>query len=472
MPMDITQGGLNWSASIDIKDFQISIKRMESQLSALAVQSKESASIMDQALKKTALAVGGYLSLSSGTQFIKDMVRVRGEFQQLQISFETMLGSKEKADKLFKEAVDLAAQTPLELKDVATATKQLLAYGFQATNVVDTVRMLGDVASATGTPLQDIAYLYGTLQSQGRAYAMDIRQFAGRGIPIIGELAKQFGVSAEQVNQLVEAGKVGFPEVERAFKSLTSEWGIFNNMLQAQAGTITGQIAKLSDAWDLMLNDIGKSQEGFISDVIATLSAGVENYQEIIGVIKNLIVAYGSYKAAVIAATVVQSFQTQAVKGYTFAETLRYRALLLSEGAMRLFNTTLAGGGLGIMAAFSAGVFALTAILSLLKKSAFEATSTVELLGDAQKDANEKFTDQSAQIKSYVATLNNQVLSEKARLDAYNKLKEIAPEIIGSLDFQKSKTTDLTDATNVYIATLRQQINLEGKRDAYVKAVK
>jgi tape measure domain-containing protein len=472
MAVDISGGGLNWTASIDNKQFTASIKQMETQMASFAKQGVDMTSQIDATVKKTAVAIGSYLSLTSGTQFVSDMLRVRGEFQQLQVSFETMLQSKAKADALFQEAVNLAAKTPLELKDVGTATKQLLAYGFQADNVIDTVRMLGDVASATGTPLQDISYLYGTLQSQGRAYAMDIRQFAGRGIPIIGELAKQFGVSAEQVNQLVEAGKVGFPEVERAFKSLTSAGGIFNNMMEAQSGTIMGQIAKLSDAWNLMLNDIGKGQEGFISDVIETLTTGVENYQEIIDVLKTLVAGYGSYKAAVIAATVVQSFQTQAVKGYTIAETLRYRALLLSEGAMRLFNKSMIGGGLGVMAAFSAGVAALTIAMRFLQKEAFEATSSIELLGEAQKDANSKFADQSSAIKSYVAVLSNQVLSEKARLDAYKNLKEIAPDIIGGLDFQRAKTTDLTDATNAYIAVLRQQINLESKRDAYAKAVK
>ncbi len=468
MAVDISQNGLQWEASIDLTRFEQQFRDIQTRLGQLANTSNNAASQIDAFTRRAASAIGAYISLAAGQQFAADIVRVRGEFQQLQIAFETMLQSKSRADQLFKEAVTLAAQTPLELKDVAGATKQLLAYGASVDNVVDEVKMLGDVAAGVGQPLQEITYLYGTLRSQGRAYAMDIRQFAGRGIPIIGELAKQFGVSATEVNKLVEAGKVGFPEIEKAFKSLTSSGGIFNNMLEAQSRSITGQIAKLSDAWDLMLNDIGKSQEGFIGDVINTLAAGIENYQTILDTIKAVITVYGTYKAAVIATVAVQTIHNNMVKGYTILEQLRLRAMILSEAAMKVLNRTMLSNP---AVAVATGIAALTAAFLLLRKETADVVTSVKYLSDAQRDANAEFTKQSGQINRYVEILNSQVVSERSRLNAYNELKKLAPQIIGDLDFQRAKTADLTSQTETYIATLRQQILLEKQREVYQKAV-
>lgn len=462
MSVDISQGGLQWNASIDLTNFDRQYRELQTRLGQLAATSNNATNQVDVFTRRAASALGTYMSLTAGKQFAGDIIRVRGEFQQLQIAFETMLQSKSKADALFKEAVSLAATTPLELKDVAGATKQLMAYGQSAEDVIDTVRMIGDVASGTGQPLQELTYLYGTLRSQGRAYAMDIRQFAGRGIPIIGELAKQFGVSAAEVNKLVEAGKVGFPQIEQAFKSLTSEGGIFNNMLEAQSKSITGQIAKLSDAWDLMLNDIGTSQEGFITDVISTLSAGIENYQTILDVIKGLVAVYGTYKAAVIATVAIQAIQNNMVKGYTVLEQLRLRAMILSEAAMRVLNKTML---LNPAVAVVTGLAAITAAFLLLRKETAGVVTAMDATAAATKRTNEAFTGKKSEVLAYVEVLKNANTSEAERLKIYNKLKEIDPAIVDGLNSKSISYDKLTANVNTYLEALRNQYRLEANQE-------
>ena len=188
-------------------------------------------------------AIGGAAALKS---FVSEMMNVRGEFQQLEIAFGTMLKSKEKADKLMAELVDIAAKTPFDLQGVASSAKQMLAYGSSAESVGKELVMLGNVAAGVGAQLGDIAYLYGTLRTQGRAYAVDIRQFAGRGIPIYEELAKVMGVTKDEVSDLVSQGKVGFKEVEQAFQNMTKEGGMYFNLMQEQSKSLTGQISNLA----------------------------------------------------------------------------------------------------------------------------------------------------------------------------------------------------------------------------------
>ena len=208
------------------------------------------------------------------------------------------------------ELVDIAAKTPFDLQGVASSAKQMIAYGSSAENVGDELVMLGNVAAGVGSQLSEIAYLYGTLRTQGRAYAVDIRQFAGRGIPIYEELAKVLGVTKDEVSGLVKEGKVGFKEVEQAFKNMTSESGIYYNLMQEQSKSLTGQLSNLGDAWDTMLNEIGKDTQGIASAGISGLKGLIENYETVGKILIGLIATYGTYKTALIVVRIAQDTLT------------------------------------------------------------------------------------------------------------------------------------------------------------------
>lgn len=196
--------------------------------------------------KVAAAAVGAAFAAAAGA-VIKTGIQYNSSIEQTTISLGTMLGSQEKATKLIREMTEFAARTPFEFEGLAEATKQLVAYGFGAEDIIPTMTRLGDVSAALGIPINDIAYLYGTARVQGRLFMQDINQMTNRGIPIIGELAKQFGVSEAEVRKLVEAGKVGFPEVEKAFKALTDEGGKFGGLMEAQSKSFAGQWSTIKD---------------------------------------------------------------------------------------------------------------------------------------------------------------------------------------------------------------------------------
>lgn len=212
-----------------------------------------------------------------------------GRAEQFQTSLTTMLhGNAGVADALNNQLKQFAIETPFELTEIQEGTKMMIAYGSQAGDVVEEMRMLGDISAGVGSSLSEVAYLYGTLRTQGRAFSKDIYQFTGRGIPIIKELAKQFGVADSEVMKLVEDGKVGFKEVEKAMRSLTDEGGQFHNMMAAQSKTLLGQVSNLSDAWEQLQVSIGESQQGilkgtvkFATDMVNALrqSVDLKNFQ-------------------------------------------------------------------------------------------------------------------------------------------------------------------------------------------------
>ena len=270
--------------------------------------------------------MGVAFTLDTAKNLIGQIVNIRGEFQKLETAFGVLLQSKEKASAMMREAVELAGTTPFSLQDVASGSKQLLAYGFEAKDITGTLRMLGDVAAGLGLPLERLTYLYGTTLTQGRLMSRDLMQFTTSGIPLLQELADQFGVTTKEVQALVEEGRVGFPEVQKAFESMTGAGGKFHGMMEEMSKTVTGQVEKLKDAIDVMFNEIGKSQEGVIYRAIDGASSLVENYKAVGSALADIVVAYGAYKGAMM----VMEAGRQVVQGAQYAEEAKQLQDLLS----------------------------------------------------------------------------------------------------------------------------------------------
>lgn len=213
---------------------------------------------------------------SAVVDFGRDSLRAFGKQEQFLTSLKTMFhGNAVEAEVLNDKLKQFAATTPFELTEIQDATKMMIAYGSTSTGVTDELRMLGDVSSGVGSSLSEIGYLYGTLRTQGQATWMDIRQFAGRGVPIIQALAKQFKVTDDQVKKLVEDGKVGFKDVEGAFKDMTKSGGQFFGMMENQSKTLDGQISNMSDAFEQLKVNVGSSFADMAKDVIASITGMV-----------------------------------------------------------------------------------------------------------------------------------------------------------------------------------------------------
>jgi len=213
--------------------------------------------------------IAGTFAIGSIVSFGKAVFQSLDNFQKFHASIKTMLHGNEQAAKALEmQLMNLAKTTPFQLTEVQDASKQLLAYGFKAGDVVDTMRTLGDVSAGIGAPLGDIAYLYGTLKTSGRVTLMDLRQFAGRGIPIYEVLAKRLNTTTNAINKMVHDGKLGFKDIEGAFKDMTREGGQFFNLMADQSKTVGGRWSNLSDTWEQIKVNIGVSQSGIISSTI------------------------------------------------------------------------------------------------------------------------------------------------------------------------------------------------------------
>ena len=398
------------------KDVEAIKKQFEQMTNKAIEEGKKQANVW-QTLLKGATA---YFTLQGAQSFISQMVAVRSQFQQLEISFGTMLKSKEKANALMAQMTDLAAKTPFGLQEISEGAKRLLAFQVPAEEVTETLRRMGDVASGLGVPMGQLIHVYGQVKAQGKLMTNDLYQFMNAGIPIIAELSKVVGKSETEIKDMVSAGKIGFTEIQAVIKNMTNEGGLFYNLMAEQSKSLGGQISNLRDNFDQMLNEIGKSSEGLVSGAIKGVSFLVENYETIGKLIAGLIVSYGTYRAALIATAAVQQVVAARTAGMTVAEMAHYTWLVLVEKAQKLLNLTMLANPYALAAAALVG---LAVALWSLKDSTDANTEATERHNQLRKEQADAIDEEKNRISNLISTIQDETKSWNERNKAFLALR-------------------------------------------------
>lgn len=429
---------------------RLSVRKLKDEQS---LYQKETQKVVDSnnqmavSFQKTLAAIGGTAMLK---KFVSDVVKVRGEMQQIEVSLSTLLQNKEKADTLMSQIVKTAAETPFSVTELATGSKQLVAYGFQAEEVNDTLVRLGNIASGLGLPLERLTYLYGTTMTQGRLYARDLMQFTTSGIPMLQGLADMYGKSTDEVNKMVSAGKIGFPEVKKVIENLTDEGGKFFNLMQEQSKTLTGKISNLGDSWDEMLNKIGQSNEGILNGSLDTAKYLVEHYEAVGKVLIGLISTFGVYKAATIAYyTISKTYGVYdiATKELQFVATMKNIAATKALAVQQaILNKTALANPYVLVATLVVGA---AAAMWALHDSTTAAEKAQRKFNDEQEKFNKQQEDRKRKIESLIRTIQDETETEYARIEAYEELQRYSPALAAAYSREELATLELAKSQKV-----------------------
>lgn len=405
------------------------------------------------------IAIGGW----SIGKFVNQMMQVRGQFQQTEMAFKTMLQSEEKADALMKQLIRTAAVTPFGVEDVTEGAKQLLAFNVAAEDVNKTLIGLGDVAAGMGLNLKDLVMLYGTTIAKGKMDTMDLYQFLNRGIPIADEIAKVMGLDVtnaiKEVQKQIKAGKVTSDIFIQAMQSMTAEGSKFGGLMEAQSKTITGQISNIEDAIEQMFNELGKSQEGVINTGLGVVSTLVENWETVGKVVMTVVAAYGAYKAAVIVLTAIE--KTRIAIGTAQAFLSLTKEVTSAKDAMLLFNMATSANPLGLLL----GTLVAAATLFIaFGDSAKDASTMTDKFGEDAKKATSRVNSLLSVIDTLGEKTNDQAKKSKVYKDAVNELASIYSEYGIQISKIKEDESNLVDVKNEEIQKskeLVEQIKLE-----------
>ena len=452
--MDQETGRLYFDVLLNDESLQQGLQRSRESFRSLGETANAELQSMDGFMAKAAQTAAGLFAADKLKDFASAIATVRGEYQQLEIAFETMLGSKSQADALMAQLIDTAATTPFEMKEIAESSKMLLAYGMAADEVNGTLIRLGDIAAGLSIPIKDLAFLYGTTMVQGRLYTQDLNQFLGRGIPLADELAKQFGKNKSEVKKLVEEGKIGFPEVQKAIEALTNEGSKFGGLMEAQSKTIKGQLSNIEDAWEQMINEIWRSQEENISGALDITGKLIENWRTVGKVVLTAAAAIGSYKAAVVTLAAIRKVSDTA----TVLNTGQHlRSVLTLEQQAKLSKMKLSTSSLAYAKAVQTEVHA-----ELQKQKALVQTTQIEVQAAEKEIAFATMREKKA--AEAVAAKRSQVgaamMSGNAkRLEAATTALSTAQERLNTAEKAKNTAIQSLSSKQATLNTAAKRVN-------------
>lgn len=406
-------------------------------------------------------------SVSQIRGYISQIAKVRGEFELQQRSLEAILQNKTEADAIFNKTVALAVQSPFQIKDLISYTKQLAAYRIESDKLYDTTKRLADVSAGLGVDMQRLILAYGQVKAAAYLRGTEVRQFTEAGINLYGELQAYFkevkgeAYTTAQIVDMISKRMVTFEDVEAIFRRITDQGGIFYNMQAIQAETLQGKIANLKDSIDVMLNDIGKANEGAFKGTIDFANTLIRNWESVANVGKAIIAVFALVKL------------NSMMMGRTMTEVfLRFSKFQkISSAAKGIDVLSLAFKNVGIAAA-SAGrmiTMAFKANAGLLGITAGVAAvySLLQWISDYRKEL-QKVAVESGKLKRQLNDINNS-FEEADKLDggfgveAKEKALERLKKLVADANLKVEITVEESKDVDAYFSKLKS------KYEEYVK---
>ena len=277
--------------------------RMSSEAKA---SGSEVSGMFKEVVKQTAAFAGLSLGAAGLKTFATSIVNVRKEMQSLHTSFSVLLGDQAKADAMFGELKEMAATTPLMLKDYASAAQTMLGFNIEAEKVIPMLKAIGDISMGDAQRFQSLSLAFSQMSATGKLMGQDLLQMINAGFNPLTEISRKTGKSIAELKEEMSAGAISAEMVADAFMSATQKGGMFYGMQEKQGKDLKGQFNALQGAIDDMFNALGEKGEGAISAAVGGITELVRNYEKVGQALEALIITYGSYKAALLIVRAVE----------------------------------------------------------------------------------------------------------------------------------------------------------------------
>ena len=297
---------LQFAITVQNEQAQRAIEQQTQSMQHMNAQTQQAAQGMDKAFKQIAIAAGTMFSIQQAVGFANSIVQVRSQIQSLQVSFDTLLGSKDKANAMFAELKDFAAKTPMQLQDLASAAQTLLGFNYDQNKVVSMVKSIGDISMGDVERFKSLSLAFAQMTAAGKLMGQDLAQMVNAGFHPLSVISEKTGKSIGQLKDEMSKGAISAQMVEDAFRAATAEGGKFYGMLLAQGRTMQGSLAQLEGAWADFLNSLGEKGEGAMVTGVAAVSTLLQNYEALGRVFLSVAGTVGTYKAAQMALYVIE----------------------------------------------------------------------------------------------------------------------------------------------------------------------
>lgn len=395
-------------------------------------------------------------SVSQISGYMKQLVEVRGEFELQQKSLQVLLQNKDEANKLWQQTVNLAVKSPFRVGELVSYTRQLAAYRIETGKLFDTTKRLADVSAGLGVDMSRLILAYGQVRAANYLRGTELRQFTEAGIPMLDELAKRFtelegrAVSAGDVFERISKRMVSFKDVEAVFRSMTDAGGTFYKMQEKQSETLKGMISNLHDTIDLMMNDLGKSQEGLLKGSVEVANSLVRNWRAWVIAIRDVAIAWAALRGALKIAQIIKA--------------MRSLYLIGIEATMAL------GGMNAVVASLAKQMKGLALVMKShpLLMLAGVITTVVVIM--------KEYLDLTRRINNELAKMDvNGLFDASKAASNYKRLAEVATDVTKSYDEQKAALDQLkreySDMLPQQMLTIEGIKELKGNYDSATRSI-
>lgn len=398
---------------------------------------RRKAESLDSVLKRVGATVGIAFGTREAIEFARKIVDVRGEVESLQISFETLAG-KTNGRKLFGDILEFSVNTPMMMQDLAKGAQTLLGFNVEAGKVMPILRQIGDISMGDAQKFNSLTLAFAQMSSTGKLMGQDLLQMINTGFNPLVVISEKTGKSMAALKKEMSEGRITVKMVEDAFASATAEGGRFHGMLEKQSKGVKGAMSNLQGAWEDMLNDIGEKSQDRMVDAINFTQEMVKNYEKVLDILAQIVVAYGSYKAALMLVVAAQ-------KAWALGENIRlimmYRKEMgLLTAAQQAFNrAALVNPYVAIgMAAAAAGV----AVYKMATADKV-AEAAQKKLDRTLEDADRLAKDHQQELEDLTRKATDEAASTDDRREAMQQLVDKYPAIIQKYIDEKGHLADI-----------------------------
>jgi tape measure domain-containing protein len=406
--------------------------------------------LLDASLKRMAATVGTAFTLTKAIEFGKVMMDVRGQIESFQISFETLIGSKDKANAFFGELKAFATDTPLMLDDLARNAQTFLGFGIETEKVIPILKQIGDVTMGNKDRFNAMSLAFAQMHTAGKLMGQDLLQMINAGFNPLKTISEQTGKSIGKLRDEMSEGAISAEMVAQAFADVTGEGGKFNGMLAKQSEGWNGMKAQFQGAVQDMLNEMGTTSQGIMTAGMQTATSLVKNYETVGKVLVGLIATYGTYKAAVIAVAVAEKAKTLialesalASRSLTVVEGLHAVVLKKVQMAQALLNKTMLANP---YVAVAVGVVALVAAMWALSDSTSAEEKAQKKLNDTLGAAKKNKEDLVGMGNSLIDIINDETKTIYEQVEAWKDLQDAIPEAFKGMSMEEFKKLSPADA--------------------------
>lgn len=433
--------GLNFAIGLDTSQLDSQTQHVRRQFESMGVSAVDAGGKIDNALGRIGRAAVSLFSLAGAADFARQIVRVRGEIESLEVSFRTLLGDEKEAAKLMGDIRKFAAQTPMQMDDLAAGAQTLLAFNIEAEKVMPTLRALGDISMGDSQKFQSLILAFSQMSSTGKLMGQDLGQMINAGFNPLAQISEKTGKSIGELKEEMSKGKISVDMVTEAFMDATSEGGKFAGMLEKQSHGIRGSFSNLQGAVQDMLNELGEKVQEPVTNALNNLQGLVQNYEKVGKVIGVLVATYGGYKAAVMVVTAVEKIAAGAemelalarmsgitiTKAQAAATLLQKDATLLLTKAQKMLNATMLRNPYVLAAT---AVIGLVSAIVLLRDRSTEAERAQAALQRTIEESETRQQVVKEETDRLIQTLDDATASTLRQAKALDRLKALYPDLL------------------------------------------